>query len=623
MTSKYHIPVLFLFASTLFLINLGGFDLWPPDEPRYAQIAREMVNSGDFLVPRVNGDSYKEKPPLLFWMQSVSAVPFGDVTEWPARLPSALSGIVTVLLTYLLVRRLFDPRTAFWAGLILITTQKFWWQTRFGQIDMLLTACVTTSFYFFWLWHKDHRRLYLLAFYLSIAAGVFAKGPPALIFPLLMAFTFYWKKWGQLRSLHLVSGIVLVGFLIALWLIPARLAITGESALLAGDGIAENLVRQTIGRFVLGVSHANPPWYYLFQLPVDLFPWSLFLPWLVLWVRNNRKSTEEMSFLLSWVVPALIFFSICVGKRALYLLPLYPAFSAMLALSILDLMDGPRLVWRKRTGFVWSLILFLIGLVPIGGLGTEFGSYWNNWLIVLIAAVWACSAYSLWSTVRSESRRLPMTLVWQYSLLLIFVATIGFPLANEHKSAKDFCEPMRQLSRADIEFDLYSFAFSREEYIYYSEHFHETVPDGLLNVPGLETMSQADQVRLQGKALRTIQKAVDSVDIERIEEMGEDKRKLLRETLTESILELNKEQPGVQLFEDAMIEYVEELQEKLTADKPVFLITQEQDWRWFLALAPTSGNLHIIKNEYVGSRHVLLVANSSGYDQYNSHVRRR
>jgi len=611
MKPKIQLLLLTTLAGVLFLVNLGGYDLWPPDEPRFAQVAREMMQTGDYLVPRVNGLPYKEKPPLLFWAQALLAIPFGDVTEVPARLPSALAGIATVLLTYLLVTKLYDRRTAFWAALILTTTQRFWWQARFGQIDMLLAACLTAAFLFFWLWHMERLDRYLVGFYLSIAAGVFAKGPPAVIFPILMALTFFWKRKQERKQMHLIFGMAVVVFLIAAWLVPARVAVSVESASGAGGSIASNLFRQTIGRFFLGVSHANPPWYYVLNLPVDLFPWSLFLPWTVVWVWQRRKSSQGMRFLLSWILPAFVFFSICIGKRAIYLLPLYPAFAALLARSILDLMDGERERWRRWTGVAWGSVLILLGVAPWSLLFIEYADSWSNSLVALSLFGLLCGAYSLWTISRGASRRLAQQIAVQSSALLLCVAVVGFPLINPHKSAKGFCEPLRTLSRAGVKYDLYSLGFSREEYIYYAEHSHETVPNGVLQVEGMQDLDALEQAALQAKALRTIQKAVEDVAINSISSPSDEDIQLLRSALEESVLAPLEDGRTIRGFETAITALLDDLMRAMAAQAPAFIITQERDWRWMLALCPDARDLFVVEDQKVGSRHVLLIANSS------------
>lgn len=128
--------------------------------------------------------------------------------------------------------------------------------------------------------------------------------------------------------------------LIALWLVPARMSVAALTASGGADAMAQNLFRQTLGRFFLGVSHAKPPWYYAQTIAVDLFPWTLFLPFTIPYVWKHRKDNAAFRFLLSWIIPALLFFTLSAGKRALYLLPLFPALSIVIACSVIDLMEG-------------------------------------------------------------------------------------------------------------------------------------------------------------------------------------------------------------------------------------------------------------------------------------------
>ena len=228
-----HLVLLAGLAALMFFTNLGGYDLWPPDEPRYAEVAREMRDSGDYLTPRVNNEPYREKPPLLFWCMAAASAPFDDVTEWPARIPSATAGVAAMLLTYLLARRLFNQRTAFWAALIFITLQRTWWQARFGQIDMLLCAFLLLSLYAFWRWHDERRHRWLVLFYAACTAAIYAKGPGVLVFPTLLVIVFYWSQiWEMIRTrtlrnregfgkTHLILGMCIVCVLFACWVVPA------------------------------------------------------------------------------------------------------------------------------------------------------------------------------------------------------------------------------------------------------------------------------------------------------------------------------------------------------------------------------------------------------------------
>lgn len=612
MNGRLHIPLLLLLAALLFVTNIGGYDLWPPDEPRFAQVAREMLHTGDYLVPRINGQPYTEKPPMLFWATALLSAPQGDVTEFSARLPLALAGLVTVLLTYFLARNLYGPPVALWAGLILMTTHRFWWQARFGQIDMLMTAFLTAALLCFWNWHKHRRPAALVGFYLAIAAALLTKGPPALVFPLLMIVTFYWNRAPERKGLYPALGTALALMVAAAWLIPARMAISVEQGMDASDGIASNLFRQTIGRFFLGISHAHWPWYYLTHLPEDLLPWTLFLPWIGYWLWKNRKDGEEMRLLLSWTVPAFIFFSACIGKRSIYLLPIYPVLAILMARGILDLMDSPRTAWRRNTGLIWATCLFLIGLAPIAIRFTAYSDYWQNGYLALSAGIGICALHALYSALRSDGRALPRTIVVHTSVLALLCAFVIFPAVNPFKSAREFCEPLRTLSDRGVDYDLYSVGFSREEYIYYARHPHVPVLCDLLSLPEMDGLPLYEQARLQSKMQRGIQKIVRDIPIESFAHVSDAELAALQTSVMTYEGPEAGQEASTASYEAAVSNRLRQLLQSMDSESPSFMMALEDDWRWVLALCPEGRNYTVLSNTNVGSRRVLLLANDAG-----------
>jgi 4-amino-4-deoxy-L-arabinose transferase-like glycosyltransferase len=140
--------LLVLAGTLLFLPGVGSRDLWNPDEPRYAEIAREMLSSGEYWVPHLNGEVYTQKPPLQFWAMAVAGKLTGDLDESAARLPAVLSAIAALVLVQRLGRRLFGARAAWIAAAAFATGTKILWQGRIGQIDMLLVALVAAAMWF-------------------------------------------------------------------------------------------------------------------------------------------------------------------------------------------------------------------------------------------------------------------------------------------------------------------------------------------------------------------------------------------------------------------------------------------------------------------------------------------
>lgn len=337
-------PLLFLFLGmVLFLPGLGGHDLWNPDEPRYFQVAHEMSERGEFLVPHLNDRHYSQKPPLLFWLMSASAAVLGW-TETAARFPSALAAIAAIVAVYLLGRLFFPLRAARLAALAFATCTKILWQGRAGQIDMLLTGLVVWAVYFWassWVDDKP-RRVYL--FYLLTAFATLAKGPVGLLPPLLsiLAFFVFRKDWDGLKRLRLGTGLLVYAAVMLAWLVPLRLV--------GGEEYWNALVfKQTVTRYVDPWHHFKPWYYYLTVLPGDFFPWSLTLPAALVagWRHLQGTARRHGLFALAWVVVTLVFFSVSPAKRTVYILTMYPAL-ALLVGSGLDALAREWLAERAR-----------------------------------------------------------------------------------------------------------------------------------------------------------------------------------------------------------------------------------------------------------------------------------
>ena len=609
---RRNIVVLLGLAALLFLTNLGGYDLWPADEPRYAQVAREMMQSGDYLAPHVNGLPYKEKPPLLFWAIAIASWPFGDVTEFSARLPSVLGALATVLCTYALATRLYGHRVAFWAGLILITGTRFWWQARTAQIDMMLTACLTAGLLCFRVWQENKRTRWLVAFYGAITLAVYAKGPPGVIFPLLMLFAFYFRRRSERRQTHWLLGALAVAALIALWLVPARLAVAGATAQTPETQIASNLFHQTIGRFFLGVSKAQPPWYYVGTLAADLLPWTLFLPWTLPWVWRHRRQGPEMRLLLSWTVPALVFFSICSGKRAVYLLPLFPVFAVLIARSVLDFMQSDHVLWRTRTAAGWGLLLLGIGLAPFGLLLSPYGDAWYSGLAIFSLCALGFAGDTFRRALKTESRALHVTMVCHFAGLVLMAVLFVFPVVNQFKSARPFCAPLRALSEAGETYRLYSLGFSREEFIFYTEHFHEAVPTDFVPPPDTAEIDVKAVTQAYKQLRKTAQDAVDAVDVRTLEAPTEAEFQALRSAFDAALEAAHVAPPLAAAYEAGLRERLHDFAARFETPGAAFTFVRQDAWRRYMALYPHPPRYHLVRQRRVGSRHVLLLANTGG-----------
>lgn len=594
-------------AAVLFVPAIFAKDLWTPDEPRYAEVAREMRLSGDYLVPRRNQEVYREKPPLLFWLMAASAAPFGEMNEVAARIPSVLAAILTVLLTFDLASRMYSPRIGVWSAIVLMTGLRFWVQAHIGQIDMLLAACMTLSLYALWRRHETQQPRWLGLFYVGIALGLYAKGPPALVFPLLGAIAFYWGDREQRKQLRLAIGIPACLIAIALWLIPARIAAHAEASSDAAGDIGANLFKQVIGRIFLGVSHAQPPWYYLENFIVDWFPWTLFMPWTVWFIWRNRRQGSPMRLLLAWTVPALVFFTLTLGKRAVYLLPLYPAFAILTAQSLVALIEQDRRKWMAGVASVWLVCLAAIAVLPGLVRFTQYADAWQPRMLVLTAVAIGGIAATVAVIVGGYRRRLPAAMAVQMAALLVASTITVIPAVNHFKTAKSFCDPVRTLAE-NGGVKVQSAGFTREEYIFYSRAFQRVT----LELPGRDALVEGGLASAGAKAYELRSKMAEACagrPITNYARPTTSERAAMEAGVNRAIDASDLPEESRRAYRAAVRAEVGKLWRQAACREPVVIFVQERDWRWILAFAPQTHDLTVLKNEDVGSRRVLLLAN--------------
>ncbi len=601
--------LLLVLAGVLFSINLGGYDVWPADEPRFAEVAREMLLTGDWLTPHVNGQPYTEKPPLLFWGMALASLPGGKVTPLTARVPSVLSALLVVGLTWLTARRMFGRRTAFWSTLVLMTTLRFWWQARTGQIDMVLTGCMAVTMYHLWRWDEDRRTWRLPVIWLSVAAGLLAKGPPALVFPMLWVLVFYWGNRPARKKLHWIIGCLAAMGMVCLWFIPMRMSIAGVPTDAVSEGVGCSLFRNTIGRLFLGVSHLEMPWYYLKNLPADLFPWSLFLPWTLWWLWKNRGASKMHWFLWCWTVPAFLFFSASLGKRQIYLLPIYPALAVIIAASVLELADSAREVWRRRTGYVWAAVLALIGVAPLTLWFTPYRPALTLPVAAFALLALLLAGYALGRALKTDGRQLHAVMAAQTALLFVLVPLALFPAANPYSSAREFCAPLALLSDQGRDYRLYSLGVSREEYIFNARKFHTPLFTGLVGGDKIPKDKQWDAGRLQKKARTVIAKAVDDVPVADLGRLTPAERDTLLQAISAAVEKTGKTAPAIREFEDELRGELDAFAAKLSTAEPAFWFVMENDWRWMLPLQTNPVQYTVVRHDPVGRRSLMLMAN--------------
>jgi 4-amino-4-deoxy-L-arabinose transferase-like glycosyltransferase len=324
----------------LFFFGLGAFGLVGADEPRYAQIAREMFTRHDWIVPTLNGSPWMEKPVLLYWKVMNSYRILG-VYDWAARVPSAFHATGLVLAVFFFMRR-FRRGSELDAALITASCFAVIGFGRGASTDMLLSAPFCVAMLAWWAWHQTGRKLWLAAFYALLAVGTLAKGPVAAALAVLIVGAYALCRRDSkifLRSLWWPG--FLLFFAIALpWYVALQIKVPQFFRFF--------FYEQNLQRFGTNLyRHSQPFWYYLPVFLLSVFPWVVFTVCAIveavkraiarLGPQRSSESSNDMTedwlpiFLLLWMAIPIIFFSISRSKLPGYILPAIPAAALLTA----------------------------------------------------------------------------------------------------------------------------------------------------------------------------------------------------------------------------------------------------------------------------------------------------
>jgi 4-amino-4-deoxy-L-arabinose transferase-like glycosyltransferase len=361
-----HCILLLALAAGLSFPNLGRPSLWDIDEGNNAEAAREMLESGNWVVPTFNYELRVDKPALLYWLQ-IGAYEWFGVNEFAARFPSAVAALLAVLMAYELARGMFGAATGLLAGVALATAPAFCASAHFANPDALLNTFTVLTFLVFWKSFDRGGRSWFVPAGLSVGLAVLAKGPVGLVLPggVIALFLWWSRRLNLLLDRRLLWG-VLAFLLVALpWY--AWVAADTKGAFLRGF-----FEKHNVDRYLHPLeNHGGPLYYYLGVLVLGFAPWSAFLG-LAGWsgwgkqARTDVAASGAYPFLWCWIVVHLSFFSLAATKLPNYILPIYAPVAIMTA-RFLERWYG-HLIEPPR----WALNLSIAGLGLLG-LGATIG----------------------------------------------------------------------------------------------------------------------------------------------------------------------------------------------------------------------------------------------------------
>ena len=350
--AKHGWKILFVSIGAFYLYGLGSLPLVGPDEPRYAQVAREMLLRGDFITPTLGGVPWFEKPPLLYWMMMASYRVFG-ISEFTARLGPAICGLLTAVFIFwagknivtlnddaeeIAVRR---SNLAHWAAFVFLTSLGTIVFSRGASFDIVLTMAVTGALCCFFVWHvrnpmgeEGNTRPWLLAgFYLFIGLSLLAKGLVGVVLPFGIIGVYFVVRRAVPSKRFLLS---------LLWGIPVAAAVAGMwyGPMIYRHGwtfIDQFIVQHHFARFVSNkYRHPQPFYFYVPVVAALVLPWTMVLIATLTasphWRWRGIDQVDRIRvFALAWLVVPTIFFSLSGSKIPGYVLPVLPAASLLVA----------------------------------------------------------------------------------------------------------------------------------------------------------------------------------------------------------------------------------------------------------------------------------------------------
>jgi 4-amino-4-deoxy-L-arabinose transferase-like glycosyltransferase len=401
--------IIAIFCVFFFFYGLNAIGLVGADEPRYAQLAREMLARGDWVTPTLYGNPWLEKPVLYYWGAMVSYWLLG-VRDWAARVPCAAWAMLMAFAIYFFVRRFRRP-AELGSALMFCSTVAIFGFARGASTDMPLAATFTIAMLAWFAWYATARKRWLAVFYFFIAFGALAKGPvaPGLALLLIIPFALLRREAKIIARTLWPPGIALFLAVALPWYVMVQLR--------NPQFFTEFILRQNFARFSSNLyRHHYPWWYYAPVLLLGLFPWTIFsIRGLVYSIRIASGREQEPDpqegelkglhlFLILWTVIPVLFFSISQSKLPGYILPAIPAWILLAALYLVraaelskpipawlsivqslwlaaicaGVMLGPRLMVHpheaippnvlRTAGFVFvGVLLFAYGFMRVGG----------------------------------------------------------------------------------------------------------------------------------------------------------------------------------------------------------------------------------------------------------------
>jgi 4-amino-4-deoxy-L-arabinose transferase-like glycosyltransferase len=413
-----------LFSVILFLTLLPGIrhGLWRPDEPRVAGISAEMAYQKDFVVPRLNGRPFLEKPPFYYALGALSGTLFGKDDDLSYRLASTFLACLTLFITFLMVFSKDGTMGGFLASGVLASAWEFFQLARWIQVDMSLVFSVTFAMYAYGKLSEKSTRWDSVLMGLGIGLSFMSKGlvGPAIIAAAVVTDIIFKRELSIIKKVRPLWILTIMLITVLPWI----LALYGRGGLsfLREVIVVNNLMRFTGAPEGAVLGHAHGPLYYLSKFPQDFMPWTLaFIPALILSLRKLKDDPY-----LPWFIGPFVLLSIASAKRSLYLIPLFPACACITASW---LSGANKLKWEE------FIVKVMWGIVVLGAFFPFVGIFFGRPVLGVVLGLLSLAGLAVLSSWR---KRDALGLVMVVCLSLSAATTVYYSGMKEKRDYLGF-----------------------------------------------------------------------------------------------------------------------------------------------------------------------------------------
>lgn len=427
----------------IYIYGIGSYPLLEPDEGRYSEIPREMLETGDYNTPKLNYVKYFEKPALFYWMNAASFKLFGE-NEFASRFPTVIMSVLGALLTYMLAKSIYCHTTAVMSPVVLLTMLLYLGVGQINIIDMTLSFFITLSLVGFWL-----RRFRL--FYAGMAFALLSKGLIGIVLPGAIVFWYIilTRQWGLCKVILKNWSGMLLFFVISLpWFISV--------CVINNDFFYFFFIHEHFLRYATNIhDRYQPVWFFIPILILGVMPWVGLIPSFIrsffsIWKVKDEHESRALVFMFLWVSIILVFYSLSNSKLIPYIVPVLPPIAVIFASSLDKMLINEDIVLAKRV-FAWGapffVIVFIASIVYPFIDKHEIGIFKLLYYTIPLGAVsLAFPVVGIYS-IKKSNLKLFVYGMFMLSLLFSVTAKRGLTLMGETRSAYDTAKLISEYKR--------------------------------------------------------------------------------------------------------------------------------------------------------------------------------